>query len=68
MEVNVNNQNNRAFAGKKIFLIICVYFLLTITSRYAHHDTHNTKAVSEKINKQATLLQISDLYQLLEAE
>ena len=46
MEANINNQDNRAFAGKKIFIVICIYFILTITSRYAHHDTHDAHIVA----------------------
>jgi len=46
MEGNVNNQDNRAFAGKKIFIVICIYFILTIFSRYANHDTHDVQIVA----------------------
>lgn len=63
MDIN-NNPGNGTFRGKKIFLAICIYFLLTLSSRYAHHDSHSTAAIAEKISKFPFSLQPSDLYQI----
>ena len=51
-----------------MFIVIFAYFVLTLTSRYAHRDSHSSAAIAEKILNLPYALQPTDLYQLLEAD